>query len=396
MQNQIQTVGPAQPASQIPVTVATEALEQEVEQLADALAARFEELSLIHDLSESLTLDDDPTNITKSLLGELSPCVRASALAILLEADEDAGSENSMEFIGQEFPQDWLMRVSDEAEAESFRVAGGKSIVSIVNSLKLLNGEQLRIIVVPISQKSNRLGRMVAIRSMQQPEFGTIEADLMKSTSMMLGVHLINQRQYVELQNMFEGAIQSLVSALDAKDAYTCGHSERVSDLTVELAKRVGYDEEDLARVRMGGILHDIGKIGIDDAVLRKPGRLTDEEFEKIKEHPVLGYEILKGVRQFRSILPAVRHHHECWDGSGYPDGLVGDEIPRDAQIMAVADAFDAMTSDRPYRSGMPLEKVIGIFLDGRGKQWAADVVDTLLSMPEVMERYASREAEMT
>ena len=129
--------------------------------------------------------------------------------------------------------------------------------------------------------------------------------------------------------------------------------------------------------------------------MLRKPGRLTDEEFDQIKQHPVLGYEILKGIRQFRKILPSVRHHHESWDGSGYPDGLAGDEIPRDAQIMAVADAFDAMTSDRPYRSGMPLEKVISIFEGGRGSQWAADVVDVLLSMPEVMERYAKREADV-
>ncbi len=212
---------------------------------------------------------------------------------------------------------------------------------------------------------------------------------------MMLGVHLINQRQYLELQQMFEGTIQSLVSALDAKDAYTCGHSNRVSELTVELASRLGYDEEGISRVRMGGILHDIGKIGIDDAVLRKPGRLTDEEFDQIKQHPVLGYEILKGIRQFRKILPSVRHHHESWDGSGYPDGLAGDEIPRDAQIMAVADAFDAMTSDRPYRPGMPLEKVISIFEGGSGSQWAADVVDVLLGMPEVMERYAKREADV-
>jgi HD-GYP domain-containing protein (c-di-GMP phosphodiesterase class II) len=126
--------------------------------------------------------------------------------------------------------------------------------------------------------------------------------------------------------------------------------------------------------------------------VLRKPDVLTEKEFEQIKQHPVLGYEILRGIRPIRKILPAVRHHHESWDGTGYPDGLVGVQIPRDAQVLAVADAFDAMTSDRPYRNGMPLDKVIEIFQFGRGTQWASDVVDVLLSCPEVMHRYATRD----
>jgi HD-GYP domain-containing protein (c-di-GMP phosphodiesterase class II) len=141
----------------------------------------------------------------------------------------------------------------------------------------------------------------------------------------------------------------------------------------------------------MAGILHDIGKIGVEDSVLRKPGKLTEAEFEQIKQHPVLGYEILRGIRPFRTILPAVRHHHESWDGSGYPDGLTGEKIPRDAQVLAVADAFDAMTSDRPYRDGMQLEKVISIFRKGRGTQWADDVVDVLLACPEVIHTYVKR-----
>ena len=368
----------------------------EIDQLADALAARFEELSLIHQLSERLTLGTDSAEIVTSLLEELSPCLHAESLAIWLEADETSGFESAIHSVGPEISVETLHEWSERAREMSRRVVGKQKLISIVNSFPLANGSRTRIIVVPICRQGTQLGQMIATRSIGRDEFGTIEADLMKSTAMMLGVHVVNQRQYLQLQQMFEGTIQSLVSALDAKDAYTSGHSTRVAELTVELARRLGYDEEGIARVRMGGILHDIGKIGIDDAVLRKPGRLTEEEFDQIKQHPVLGYDILKGIPQFGGILPAVRHHHESWDGSGYPDGLVGDEIPRDAQIMAVADAFDAMTSDRPYRSGMPLEKVIGIFEGGRGSQWASDVVDTLLSMPEVMQRYARRESEVS
>ena len=231
---------------------------------------------------------------------------------------------------------------------------------------------------------------MIAVRPTQEDEFGTVEADLMKSTSMILAAHLVNQRQYVEIQQMFNGMIQSLASALDAKDSYTSGHSSRVAEIAAMIAEKLEYDLEGIKRIRMAGILHDIGKIGVDDAVLRKPGQLNQEEFEQIKLHPVLGYDILKEIKLFRNILPAVRHHHESWDGSGYPDGLLGDGIPRDAQVLAVADAFDAMTSDRPYRSSIPVEQVIDILKSGRGKQWAADVVDALLET-EVVETAKSR-----
>jgi HD-GYP domain-containing protein (c-di-GMP phosphodiesterase class II) len=126
----------------------------------------------------------------------------------------------------------------------------------------------------------------------------------------------------------------------------------------------------------MAGLVHDIGKIGIADSVLRKPGRLTEAEFEHIKLHPELGYKILKDIKQLSDVLPVVLHHHEQWDGRGYPHGLAGEQIPFLARICAVADAYDAMSSDRPYRKGMPEEKVVRIFKEGAGSQWDADVVN--------------------
>lgn len=371
-------------------------LEEELSRLAQALSVKFEELTLLHQLSERLKLDEETENICRSLLEELAPCIDAQWIAIDLFADEDSGQPAKFFRHGQHCDRDWLRQLADYTQRESVVQSDGPSsfgvAVAIVNSPDDAAPAEVRSVVVPIQRKSKKLGRMIAGRRLDQNEFGTVEADLMKSTSMMLGVHLINQRQYQEMQHMFEGTIQSLVSALDAKDAYTCGHSSRVAELAVELASRLGFDEDGIARIRMAGILHDIGKIGVEDSVLRKPGRLTDDEFEKIKAHPVLGFDILQGIRQFSHILPAVRHHHESWDGSGYPDGLSGEDIPRDAQVLAVADAFDAMTSDRPYRSGMPLEKVISIFEGGRGTQWAADVVDVLLSCPEVMHAYTLRD----
>lgn len=362
-------------------------LESEVYRLAQALTIKFEELTLIHQLSERMKIGEEAHEVCSALLDELEPCLAADLLAIQLDADEELAYKGELFLSQPDYDPELLKRIAEysrEVFASSVLPEDENVNVAIVNSPCDKAPAKLRSVVVPIQRQETVLGRMIALRETEAEEFGTIEVDLMKSTSMILAVHLINQRQYQEMQQMFEGTIQSLVSALDAKDAYTCGHSSRVAELAVKLAERLEYCEHGLSRIRMAGILHDIGKIGIDDSVLRKPGRLTDEEFEQIKLHPVLGYEILRGVRQFRNILPAVRHHHESWDGSGYPDGLSGEDIPRDAQVLAVADSFDAMVSDRPYRAGMPLEKVIAIFQEGRGSQWAADVVDVLLASPEV------------
>jgi putative nucleotidyltransferase with HDIG domain len=370
-------------------------LEGEVDRLAHALAVKFEELTLIHQLSERMKLGEASNQICKSLLDELAPCIEGTVLAIELDADEEFQYAGELFVVGDEVDGEWLKRVAQytsQAYAKSSAPSEEGVQVAIVNDPCDAAPAKIRSVVVSIQRKETNVGRMIALRSIEDEEFGTMEADLMKSTSMILAVHLINQRQFDEMQQMFEGTIQSLVSALDAKDAYTCGHSTRVAELAVELAQRLEYCEDGVARIRMAGILHDIGKIGVDDYVLRKPGKLTDEEFEQIKQHPVLGYEILRGIRPFRKILPAVRHHHESWDGTGYPDGLIGEAIPRDAQVLAVADAFDAMTSDRPYRNGMPIEKVMRIFEGGRGTQWAADVVDVLLSCPDVMQAHTNKE----
>ncbi|MEO1530034.1 MAG: HD-GYP domain-containing protein [Planctomycetota bacterium] len=372
-----------------------EHLLSEVDQLTSALASRFEELSLIHGLNQrftgTLTLGEDPTDVARLLVEELAPCIYADTLALEIFPDSthpDQRGVDIFECVGNRLSRVQLALVAETARLAVQNAHSHETV--LVNDLRL-HGQTLHVAVVPVRRPGVDLGRMIAIRSSEAAEFGTVEADMMLSTALMLAVHLVNQRQYLQLQSVCETMIQSLASALDAKDSYTCGHSNRVAELSCHLAQRLGYDKKQLMNIRMGGILHDIGKIGIDDSVLRKPGRLTDEEFDQVKQHPILGYEILRSIDFFQTILPAVRHHHESWDGRGYPDGLVGADIPRDAQIMAVADAFDAMISDRPYRPGMELQRVQKIFVEGRGQQWAADVVDTLLQCQDAMLQHASR-----
>jgi len=184
------------------------------------------------------------------------------------------------------------------------------------------------------------------------------------------------------LEEAYFEFVGSLASALDARDRYTAGHSHRVSDLACATASAMHLALEDVERIRTGALLHDIGKIGIADAVLQKPGRLTEEEFSIVKQHPVIGRRILEGVHGFAPFLAAVELHHENWDGTGYPKGQSGEETPIDARIIHVADAYDAMTTDRSYRRGMTHEKALSILVENAGIQFDPRIVDVFLNLP--------------
>jgi diguanylate cyclase (GGDEF)-like protein/putative nucleotidyltransferase with HDIG domain len=170
--------------------------------------------------------------------------------------------------------------------------------------------------------------------------------------------------------------VTSLAGAIDAKDPYTRGHSQSVSRYAEALARPINMPENEVERVKLGALLHDVGKIGIPESVLKKPGQLEDDEWEIMKQHPVIGAKkVLEPIDSLRDLIPMVIHHHEHWDGSGYPDALKGNEIPLMARIVSIADSFHALISDRPYRKGLPLEKAVEILRIGAGIQWDKELV---------------------
>ena len=181
---------------------------------------------------------------------------------------------------------------------------------------------------------------------------------------------LLRMKKFSDQLDSAEKVIIALAKAVEAKDAYTKGHVERVADFATQLAKEAGLSEEEQQTLYMGGILHDIGKIGVSDNILNKPGRLTDEEFLVIKGHPETGEEICKPLNSIRPLIPIIKHHHEKMDGTGYPDGLKGENIPVSARIMAIVDVYDALTSDRPYRKGMETAKALSIMQEEVVKNW--------------------------
>jgi HD-GYP domain-containing protein (c-di-GMP phosphodiesterase class II) len=186
--------------------------------------------------------------------------------------------------------------------------------------------------------------------------------------------------------------VQSLASALDARDCYTAGHSQRVSDYACDVARTMGFKPAELDNLRIGALLHDIGKIGVPDSVLQKPGRLTPEEHQLIQMHPGIGREILEGVHGFAPYLSTVELHHENWDGTGYPHGLGGYDVPLPARIVHIVDAYDAMTSNRPYRPGMTTEQAVRILEQNSGTQFDPEIVPVFVRLAAAAELTGQRD----
>jgi len=190
--------------------------------------------------------------------------------------------------------------------------------------------------------------------------------------------------------------VQSLASALDARDPYTAGHSHRVSEMSRAIARAMQLSPDIVERVRVGALLHDIGKIGIADSLLRKPGRLTAEEFAIISEHPVIGRRILEGVHGFSPYLAAVELHHENWDGTGYPHGQAGEETPIDARVIHVTDAYDAMTTDRPYRAAMTHDEAMTTLQANAGTMFDPEVVRWFASVKTGEPAFLARQSALS
>ncbi len=186
---------------------------------------------------------------------------------------------------------------------------------------------------------------------------------------------------FKELEALFMGLVKAMVNALDAKSPWTKGHSERVAMYAEKIALQMRFDEEDIKNLQLAGLLHDVGKIGTYDYLLDKPDRLTEEEFAIVKKHPAQGALILGEIKQLRDIIPLVRYHHERIDGRGYPDGLSNGEIPLGARILHVADSYDSMKTDRPYRSAPGIEYAISEFEKHKNTQFDAAVVDAFLTV---------------
>lgn len=231
------------------------------------------------------------------------------------------------------------------------------------------------LLAVPVMGPEGALG-VLLLGDRSPGRFRSEETFAIGKIASQLAVAMENSRLYNDMRQLFFNTVASLANAIDAKSPWTKGHSERVMRVAAGIAKDLGLSDDDVERVRLGGLLHDIGKIGIMEALLEKPQELDDDDFPPIRLHPEKGVAILEPISQLRHILPGILHHHEFFDGSGYPGGLAGSTIPLDARIIAVADSFDAMVADRPYRKGLSVPAAVRELVRCSGSQFDPDIVD--------------------
>jgi HD-GYP domain-containing protein (c-di-GMP phosphodiesterase class II) len=261
---------------------------------------------------------------------------------------------------------------SHDAQADS-RYGAGDSIVR----------QHIRSVMCAPMRTTDRVLGVLYVDSPSTHTFSESELELLAAIGNQAGVALHRARLLAEVERLFIDVMRAIAAIIDAKDGYTHRHSERVAQFSVRLARELGLTTDNRAIVELAALLHDLGKIGVPDAILNKPGKLTDEEFEEMKQHPVHGAAILANIQSERvkQLLPGVKYHHERWDGTGYPEGLRGEDIPLLGRILAVADFLDALSSDRTYRAATPVEDVIEIVRKMSGSAFDPTIVEALLTL---------------
>jgi len=361
--------------------------------LADEVARRYEEITFVYDLAGSMRADSRPElsigNILKSAIEHLD-------LDILVMFR--SGSKRRKVYYASDL---WKRFTSAERAALYKLETYGRVNATENNEPWIMNhidrdprfsyvaGLCAHVLSVPINTADDEYGAITVIQQAPKEQFFMGDVKLISAAARQIGVVIRNAALFRELRALFFNLVTSLVSMVEAKHKYTKGHSERVHKMACFLGKRLKLNVQVSDALHWASLFHDLGKISVPETVLNKPGKLTDEEFDIIKRHPVVGCEVLAPIEQLRDALPGIRHHHEKMDGSGYPSGLEGDDIPLTARIIAVADVYDALTSTRSYRPAMSQEKAIETMRAGMGTHFDPRVLNVFLDAHDEIARMA-------
>ncbi len=367
----------------------TEALESVGQQLAES----YEEMNLLYSTIQSMSEVDRPGRFVRGLCRELLATLPYAWIGALFAAPQDR-MRQGLQLLLRRLAGELICEGEPNQTPAALRKLCARLLTRVQPESPLVidplgqRGEAAflplgrSVLVQPIGREGTVIGILVAGgRRGPDPAVSNVDIKLLGATATSMGIFLENAALYEDLNSMFLGTLEALTAAIDAKDPYTRGHSQRVAHLTQQLARALELDEEQVRQMRIAGLVHDVGKIGVPEAVLTKPGRLTEQEFVWIRRHPEIGYRILKDIPQLREILPGVLYHHERFDGAGYPEGLAGEAIPSVARLIALADAFDAMSSTRTYRPAMSRVAVLREIRDCAGTQFDPKFVPTFLGL---------------
>lgn len=372
----------------------------ELQSMSRQLGDSYEELSLLYKLSTSMTVNQPPDQFLTDACHDLQEVGGFKWMALHLADDEDRLHKLSDRVytsgaIG--CTPDVLRRISRLLTSAD----GKQQIIDDTKSLKIPHVPTLarQLLVVPLVRENKRFGTLIGGDKSDDTNISSVDAKLCNSLAIGLTIFIENTMLYEDMHAMFLGTLHALTNSIDAKDRYTRGHSERVALMSRALAGAAGLPAETVERVYISGLVHDVGKIGVPEAVLTKPGKLTDEEFGLIKMHPEIGARILRDIRQMNDLIPGVLYHHERWDGRGYPMKLAGEAIPLFGRLICLADSFDAMSSTRTYRHALTHDKVLGEITRCAGTQFDPKLAELFVKLDftefqRMLERHQAGEIE--
>jgi len=346
------------------------------------LSSAYETIDLLYALGYAMRELNEPERFVSLALDRLHETLEFAWIAVVFtDRHESLSRLNGRSFVSGE-PTMLRDRLDEACRSLVSEIEPGidRRILSGVEGFEPDGGPQ--VVTQPVQAGGVTAAVLLAGEKRGiDPQVSSYDTHLLEAMAGYLGPFLDNVMLYEQQQRMSIGTIRALSAAIDAKDRYTCGHSARVAHLGASLARAVGLDEGLAERIHIAGLVHDVGKIGVPEAVLCKAGRLTDEEFDLIKRHPQIGHDILKDIPLLRDVLPGVLEHHERWDGRGYPRGLAGESISMMGRILALADTFDAMSSTRSYRPGMARQHVLEEIERCAGTQFDPELVPAFLSL---------------
>jgi len=362
--------------------------------MASRLGKQFNALTTMNEIDRSILSALDTRLIVDTVLNrmrELFPCDCVGVA--LLDAESSDGGLMHVQY-GESESENWLAPINLTAaevqelydHPEQLFVDPNKEIPHYLTSLAELEAELFLTLPMFVAEK---LSGLIVLGYLDPTEANEEDAVQARQLADQVAVAISNARLIEELDELNWGTLYALARAIDAKSHWTAGHSERVTELALRIGQALGLNQKRLDDLHRGGLLHDLGKIGIPPEILDKAGKLTDEEYQLMREHVRIGARILEPIEAYAGIIPVVLHHHEYYDGSGYPDNLSGEDIDLGARIFTVADHYDALISDRPYREGLPRETVIGFIKEDSGTKFDPKVVEAFLEVMAQEEREA-------
>jgi len=340
------------------------------------------ELAILHEMGKIINSTLELNKIVSIILEMTRQAVNADRARVFLfkpstnEVDLDLAYTTD-EMMAQKYSildnyaMEWVLKKSEPLMIED---------INELNYFKSLPGSHagLRsLMLVPFVRKGRTIGAMLLAKFSLNDKFINDDFRFVKTLANQVSVVIENAQLYADLQNHFTDTIRALITAIETKDSYTYGHSDRVSEYCLVVGKALGFDLVELRRLEYLALLHDVGKVGVDAQILKKSRKLNEKEWDAIKNHSNLGSMIIKPIKFLEDEgARTIRHHHEWYNGAGYPDGLKGDTIPIFSRIIAIADAFDAMTSDRPYRASFQVESALSELQSCAGQQFDPTLVD--------------------